>query len=115
MAPLCSINFRLVGLTAADSRKVICCSGAVPLSPAVRGLDDEALPSRSSVSVPRLEPCVAKQRVPQQTASAGRQHTKRRRDVTKALDRENVTSAVDSLLRCAFYHNCACITLAVDG
>lgn len=115
MAPLYSITSRLVGLSAADSRKVICCSGAVPLSPAVRGLDDEALPSRSSVSVPRLEPCVAKQRFPQQTTSAGRQHTKRRRDVTKALDRENVSSAVDSLLRWALYHKFACITVAVDG
>eukprot|EP00892_Ulva_mutabilis_P007982 jgi/Ulvmu1/5556/UM023_0092.1 len=85
--------------TAVHARSVVCCGGPVPVTPAVRDRNGGVVSSNSSLRVPRLEPCVSKQAVHSRRPQPPKQHLKRRRDLTKALERENIDAAIDAILR----------------
>lgn len=105
MASSHSGSFSLTRFGATSSRTVICRGRAVPLSPVVRDRDDGVVPLLSTSHVPLLQPCVAKQPGVQRQPSAARHHSKRRKEVTKALDREDVEAAIESLLRYCFSYS----------
>lgn len=87
---------------AAECRRVVCNSGAVPLSPPVWERGDGLLPPKKPGNVPRLEPCVSKQPRVQQSSWGSREYSKMRRAVAKALDHEDVQAAIGAVSRYCF-------------